>query len=135
MKSHYRFSPYTHTHTLSLSLSLYLTTRYFPIQSTLKGIDSTYAVVAMRLNSVPDESVLHSLITVMSSSSTRNTQTPGIPTLLVVSIFTMSLVCEPGTLAKRIPSPALNPTWASVPPKPLVPPEASPVVHWISPSA
>ena len=54
---------------------------------------------------------------------------PGTPTLLVVSMFTMAAVCEPGILKKRTPSPALKPPCAGVPPKPLLPPEASPVVH------
>ena len=61
--------------------------------------------------------------------STRNIHNPGIPTLLVVSMSTIAAVCEPGMVKKRTPSPALKPPCAGVPPKPLLPPEASPVVH------
>ena len=41
---------------------------------------------------------------------------------------------DPGTV-KDVPSLALNPARASVPPSPLNPPDLSPVVHCISPSA
>ena len=40
-------------------------------------------------------------------------------------------VSDPGMVMELIPSPALIPARASVPPNPLFPPEASPVVHWI----
>jgi len=61
--------------------------------------------------------------------STRNIHNPGTPTLLVVSISTIAAVCDPGILKNRTPSPALKPPCAGIPPRPLLPPEASPVVH------
>ena len=44
-------------------------------------------------------------------------------------------VIDPGIVTLLTPSPALIPARASVPLSPLIPPEASPVVHCISPSA
>ena len=44
-------------------------------------------------------------------------------------------VSDPGIVTKFFPSPALIPARASVPPNPLYPPDLSPVVHCISPSA
>jgi len=44
-------------------------------------------------------------------------------------------VCDPGIVIELIPSPALIPTRASVPPSPPFPPDLSPVVHCILPSA
>ena len=41
----------------------------------------------------------------------------------------MSGVSDPGTVMELIPSPVLIPARASIPPSPLVPSEASPVVH------
>ena len=64
--------------------------------------------------------------------STLNIHTPGLPMLLVWVTLIMPGVSDPGTVIWLIPSPALMPARASVPPSPLVPPEASPVVHCIS---
>ena len=44
-------------------------------------------------------------------------------------------VLEPGIVIELIPSPALIPASASVPPSPPDPPDVSPVVHCILPSA
>jgi len=44
-------------------------------------------------------------------------------------------VPDPGTLKKFSPSPASYPAVAAFPPSPFIPPESSPVVHCISPSA
>jgi len=44
-------------------------------------------------------------------------------------------VSDPGIVIELIPSPALIPATDSVPPSPLIPPESSPVVHCIPPSA
>jgi len=44
-------------------------------------------------------------------------------------------VSDPGIVIELTPSPALIPARASVPPNPLYPPEKSPVVHCILPSA
>ena len=44
-------------------------------------------------------------------------------------------VSDPGIVIELIPSPTLIPAKASVPPSPLIPPESSPVVHCIPPSA
>ena len=44
-------------------------------------------------------------------------------------------VNDPGTVTAVKPSPAFIPTRASVPPSPLDPPDLSPVVHCILPSA
>ena len=44
-------------------------------------------------------------------------------------------VCDPGMVIELIRSPALIPARASVPPSPLDPPDQSPVVHCILPSA
>jgi len=44
-------------------------------------------------------------------------------------------VSDPGIVTELIPSPALIPARASFPPSPLTPPESSPVVHCIPPSA
>ena len=44
-------------------------------------------------------------------------------------------VRDPGTVNDVTPSPAFIPARASVPPSPLDPPELSPVVHCILPSA
>jgi len=44
-------------------------------------------------------------------------------------------VSDPGIVIELVLSPALIPTRDSSPPSPLIPPEASPVVHCISPSA
>ena len=57
------------------------------------------------------------------------------PTLLVWEILMMLGVCDPGIVIWLTPSPKLIPARASVPPSPLIPLEAAPVVHWISPSA
>ena len=54
--------------------------------------------------------------------------------LLVLSMLIMDETRDPGTV-KDVPSLALNPDRASVPPSPLNPPDLSPVVHCISPSA
>ena len=64
-----------------------------------------------------------------------NTYTPSCPTLLVVATLPTSLVPDVGIIPKSVPCPLLNPIWAVFPPRPLVPLSASPVVHWISPSA
>lgn len=69
------------------------------------------------------------------SSFTLNTHIPGISTLLVMAMLIMSRVFDPGTVADWIPSPAFTPATAGVPPRPPAPPELSPVVHWIPPSA
>ena len=61
-----------------------------------------------------------------------NIHTPGIPTLLVSAIFKMSGVSDPEMVTELTRSPALIPARASVPPSPLLPPEASPVVHCMS---
>ena len=61
--------------------------------------------------------------------STWNINTPLRSTFDLSSILIMSSVLDPGTEANRILSPALNPTCAGVPPRPFVPPLASPVVH------
>lgn len=65
----------------------------------------------------------------ISSSLIRNIHTPGMPTLLVESMFMISAILDAGIAAKLTPSPLLNPTCAGVPPKPSVPLDASPVVH------
>ena len=57
------------------------------------------------------------------------------PTLLVWAILMIKGVCDPGIVIWLTPSPALIPARTSVPPSPSLPPEASPVVHGISPSA
>jgi len=44
-------------------------------------------------------------------------------------------VPDPGIVTEVIPSPALIPACAAIPPVPLTPPALSPVVHWIKPSA
>ena len=49
----------------------------------------------------------------ISALSTPNTQRPVIPTLVVVSMFTMAAVRDPGMLKYLIPSPALNPACKS----------------------
>ena len=64
--------------------------------------------------------------------STLNIHTPGLPTLLVWVTLMMLGVSDPGTVIWLIPSPTLIPARASVPPSPLIPSEASPVVHCIS---
>ena len=46
-----------------------------------------------------------------------------------------SAVPDEGIMPKSVPSPLLKPIWAGFPPRPSVPPSASPVVHCISPSA
>ena len=60
---------------------------------------------------------------------------PGMPTLLVRAISIILGVSDPGIVTKFSPSPALIPARASVPPSPSSPPEKSPVVHCILPSA
>ena len=57
------------------------------------------------------------------------------PTLLVCVMLIMLGVCDPGMVTKLKISPPLIPARASVPPNPLFPPELSPVVHCILPSA
>jgi len=44
-------------------------------------------------------------------------------------------VPDPGILTEVIPSPALIPACAAIPPVPLTPPTLSPVVHRINPLA
>jgi len=44
-------------------------------------------------------------------------------------------VPDPGIVIEVIPSPALIPACAAIPPVPLTPPALSPVVHWIKPPA
>ena len=44
-------------------------------------------------------------------------------------------VPDPGIVIEVIPSPALIPACAAIPPVPLTPPALSPVVHCINPSA
>jgi len=61
--------------------------------------------------------------------------TPFSPTLLVDSMSTIFADPDVGITPKFMPSPRLTPTWAGLPPRPLTPPSASPVVYWISPSA
>ena len=57
------------------------------------------------------------------------------PILLADAILTMSLVRELLVVVNPVASPLLNPTCAGIPPNPLMPPSASPVVHSISLSA
>ena len=57
------------------------------------------------------------------------------PTLLVLEILIMLGVSDPGMVVEFMPSPTLIPAKASVPPSPPTPPESSPVVHCIPPSA
>ena len=66
---------------------------------------------------------------------TLNIHTPGIPILLVCVILRMIGVSDPGIVIELTPSPALIPARASVPLSPLYPPDLSPVVHCILPSA
>ena len=47
----------------------------------------------------------------------------------------ISGVPDPGMLKKFSPSPASYPAVAAFPPSPFIPPDSSPVVHCISPSA
>ena len=61
-----------------------------------------------------------------------NIHTPGTPILLVSAMFKMSGVSDPGMVIELMPSPALIPARASVPPNPFLPPEESPVVHCMS---
>ena len=68
----------------------------------------------------------------IESPSARNTQTPGTPILLVLVMLMIVSFREPGMVKWRIPSPALIPAFAGVPPSPFSPPDASPVVHSIS---
>ena len=66
---------------------------------------------------------------------TLNIHTPGIPTLLVWAMLMTLGVLDPGIVIELTRSPALIPANASVPPSPSSPPELSPVVHCILPSA
>jgi len=66
---------------------------------------------------------------------TLNIHTPGIPTLVVWVMLMILGVCDPGIVIELTPLPALIPVRASVPPSPPSPPDASPVVHCILPSA
>ena len=77
---------------------------------------------------------MHTTVMSIIPVPTLNIHTPGIPTLLVVSIFKMHDDLNSGITMKLLPSPALIPAMASFPPSPLVPPESSPVVHCIPPS-
>ena len=70
-----------------------------------------------------------------SLSFNWNAQTPFTPTLLVLVILMILAVPDPGTFSNHSPSPASYPTCAAFPPSPFIPPEASPVVHSMSPSA
>ena len=71
----------------------------------------------------------------MFLSLTLKTRIPGMPMLLADVTLIMCLVRELVIVVKPVPSPLLNPTCAGIPPNPLIPPSASPVVHWISLSA
>ena len=62
-------------------------------------------------------------------SSILNIHIPGIPILLVLTMLVIFGILDPGTVIEFIRSPTLNPTSASVPNSPLLPPELSPVVH------
>jgi len=77
--------------------------------------------------------ILH--ITYKIPEVTSNIHTPGSPTLLVCATLIMLGDSDPVTPTKVMPSPVLIPAAASVPPNPYLPPELSPVVHSILPSA
>jgi len=64
-----------------------------------------------------------------------NIHTPGIPTLLLWVILMILDDSDPGMVIELTLSPALMPARASVPPNPSSPPDLSPVVHCILPSA
>ena len=74
-------------------------------------------------------------LTIKIPCPTLNIHIPGIPILLVWGMLIILAVRDPGIVNESIPSPALIPARASVPPSPLDPPDQSPVVHCILPSA
>src|SRR5690554_1128901 len=62
-------------------------------------------------------------------SATRYSNTPFTPTLERFTRFKTAAVPEPGNATAFTVSPASMPAVAAVPPRPLVPPDAPPVVH------
>ena len=72
---------------------------------------------------------LHALITNYKPCPILKIQTPGLPTLLVITRLVMFGLRDPGMVTELTPSPALIPAKASVPPSPSSPKESSPVVH------